>query len=123
MKYLKYKTKYIRLKQSQKNKLFNLLIYYFTYQGIQIGILMAQYPQEKSIFLIDYIDYGIKIATVEILDDARVYVESKKFKADKIIISNIILLKDYDKFTDTVFCKLAVKKNHHKSTNFLQKMC
>ena len=43
-------------------------------------------------FLINYIYYGIKIATVEILDDACVYVENKKFKADKLILSNIILL-------------------------------
>ncbi len=121
----------------------------------------------EEIFFINYIGCGIKIATVEILDDARVYVESKKFKADKLIISNIILLKDFDKFADPVFCKLAVqqnglaleyvkeqteeicklavqqkgmalkyvkeqteeicklavKNNHHKSTNFLQKMC
>ena len=38
-------------------------------------------------FIIDYINYGIKIATVEILDDARVYVENRKFKANKIILS------------------------------------
>ena len=47
----------------------------------------------EEVFFIDYIEHGIKIATVEISDDARVYVESKKFKADKLIISNIILLK------------------------------
>ena len=62
-------------------------------------------------FLINYIHYGIKIAIVEILDDARVYVESKKFKSDKLIISNIILLKDFDKFTDPNFCKLIVQQN------------
>ena len=62
-------------------------------------------------FICYYINLGIKIAIVGIPDDARVYVESKKFKADKIILSNIILLKDFDKFADPVFCTLAVQQN------------
>ena len=57
-------------------------------------------------FLINYISYGIKIATVEILDDARIYVESKKFKADKLILSNIIC-KSY------FLIQFIVKKMHY----------
>ena len=65
----------------------------------------------EEAFLFENINHGEKIAIVEILDDAIVYVENNKFKADKIFISNIILLKDFDKFTDPVFCKLAVQKH------------
>ena len=73
----------------------------------------------EEAFLFENINYGEKIATVEILDDARVYVENNKFKADKIILSNIILLKDFDKFTDPIFCKLAVQK-HWNTLKFVK---
>ena len=73
--------------------------------------------------------YGQKLAHIEIPDDARVYVEKDKFKADKIIIKEIVDFKDVlddfwinmlhqnglilqliKKQTDDV-CTLAVKQN------------
>ena len=113
-------------KLNGKKKLFkilnnNLCHYGFKYkEGYNIDTVMFNPSYEcqpgglyfcEERFLFDFINYGTKIATVEILDDARVYVENRKFKVNKIILSNIILLKDFDKFTDPVFCKLAVQKH------------
>ena len=51
------------------------------------------------------------ILDVTITDDAKVYVESNKFKADKIIISNKRKIKDLDVWNDEENCLNAVKHN------------
>ena len=57
-----------------------------------------------------YVNYGKLIADVTLPDDAKVYVETNKFKADKIIISNIRPLEKF--FSDFNYPKLhAVKLN------------
>jgi len=38
--------------------------------------------------------YGVKIANIEISNDAQIYIEEDKFKADKLIISEIIHFND-----------------------------
>jgi len=84
---------------------------------------------EESTCHLFWKNYGNKIAIIEVPDDARVYVEESKFKADKLIIKEIvkfmdmsyifwanILLKDYraleyiKKQTEEI-CKMALKKN------------
>jgi len=49
---------------------------------------------EKSKCYLYYKYYGRKIATIEIPNNAYVYVEKHKFKADKIIITDIIDFED-----------------------------
>ena len=53
------------------------------------GIYFTNYEN-----IYDYLDYGINVCSVNILDDSLVYVEDKKFKADKIDIQNICLISD-----------------------------
>jgi hypothetical protein len=55
-----------------------------------------------------YMDYGTKIAEVKIPDDARVYVESQKFKADKIRLDNIVPLGESKLWLDWEFCYRVV---------------
>lgn len=43
-----------------------------------------------------YFSNGVKIATIEISDDARVYVEHEQAKVDKFTITDITWLADYD---------------------------
>ena len=74
-------------------------------------------------------DYGTKLALIEIPDDARVYVEPLKFKADKLIVKQImdfdevddrfwinIIPNDYHAFEyvknkTLAICELAIRKN------------
>ena len=51
------------------------------------------------------------IRKVEILDDSKVYIEENKFKADKFILRERILLEDFASWNDDEFCKIAVEKN------------
>ena len=48
----------------------------------------------------DYLNYGANVCSVNILDDSLVYVEDKKFKADKIDIQNICLISDFVLFSN-----------------------
>jgi hypothetical protein len=54
----------------------------------------------------EFIQYGTKIADVEIPDDAQVYADpcGEKWKADKIIIKNIREIKDLPQWQDINFC-------------------
>lgn len=45
-----------------------------------------------------YRNYGFNLALIEIPDDARVYVEENKFKADKLFIKNIADFRHDDNF-------------------------
>jgi hypothetical protein len=54
------------------------------------------FAMEEHILL--YTEYGSKIATVHIPDDAMVYIEKEKFKSNKIILSDIISLVQYPPF-------------------------
>ena len=54
------------------------------------------FAMEEHILL--YTEYGSKIATVHIPDDAMVYIEKEKFKSNKIILSDIIPLNQYPPF-------------------------
>ena len=47
------------------------------------------YFSEKNKCHLHYRHYGFKLALIEIPNDARVYVEDSKFKADRLIIKNI----------------------------------
>ena len=53
------------------------------------------------------------IAEVIIPDDAQVYIEKDKFKADKFIINlnNKIDIKDHECWTNNNFCKIAIQQN------------
>lgn len=51
-------------------------------------------------------DYGEKIAIITIPDDARVYIEQGKFKADKINVYEII---DFEQMPDDFWIKLSQK--------------
>jgi hypothetical protein len=57
--------------------------------------------------MILYLNYGNKIADVEIPDDAEVYKDpsGNKWKADKIIIKNIREIKDLPQWQDENFCR------------------
>jgi len=86
------------------------------------------FSEEEKVHLYGYV-YGNKVATVTIPDDALVYVEEDKFKADKLEISNIHLLEDSkflyscikrngtaiqhvrDELQTEELCKLAVQQN------------
>jgi hypothetical protein len=69
-----------------------------------------------------YLHYGELIANVTIPEDARVYVESdrKKWKADKIILSNIMNIEEHPCWSDINFCLEAVKL-HQLSLMFVKK--
>lgn len=60
-----------------------------------------------------YIGYGTKIARITLPDDARVYVEQNKFKADKIILSDIREIKDMKEWNDFKFCNETVNRNRY----------
>jgi hypothetical protein len=51
------------------------------------------------------------IREVEIVDDSWIYVETNKFKADKIVLKKRVLLKDFSLWDKSDFCLLAVKQN------------
>ena len=97
----------------------NLTHYGFTYrQGLNIDTNKFN-PFRKCQFgglyfttidhILSFSNYGNKISLVRIPDDANVYAEKYKFKADKIILSNITYLSDFHKFSDASFCKMAVQ--------------
>ena len=70
--------------------------------------------ESKCHFYFD--QYGTKLALIEIPDDAKVYIEENKFKADKIFIKEII---DFDQINDNFWidilsencCALQYVKN------------
>ena len=66
-----------------------------------------------------YINYGELIADVTLSDDAKVYVEKDKFKADKIIISNIRSLDKF--FSDFNYPKLHAVKLNGKILKYFKK--
>lgn len=51
------------------------------------------------------------IRRVEIMNDSRIYIEDNKFKADKFILGERILLKDLELWNDAAYCLAAVEKN------------
>ena len=51
------------------------------------------------------------IRRVTIPDDARVYVEDKKFKTDGIILGNRMLIKDMDEWNDDKMCEIIIRSN------------
>ena len=79
--------------------------YNFTYQlGLNIDFLPFNpdyecspgglYFCDENTYHCHFNGYGHKIALIEIPDDARIYVEENKFKADKLIITDIIDFSD-----------------------------
>ena len=57
-----------------------------------------------------YIDYGNKFSYVTILDEALVYIEEDKFKANMIILTNILPLSEF--FLQNIqLCELFVQQN------------
>ena len=95
----------------------NLTHYGFTYK---IGLNKDVYPFNPSgeceiggLYFCDestcYLfctHYGNKVAFIEIPDDARVYIEENKFKADKIIITDIV---DFENMPDSLWINIAPK--------------
>lgn len=57
-----------------------------------------------------YIGFGELIGDVKIPKDAKVHRESRKLKADKIIITNIRLLTSHQCWNDMIFCRNALKE-------------
>jgi len=64
---------------------------------------------EESNCHIFWKDYGKKLALIEIPDDARVYVERDKFKADKIIIKDIT---NFDDVPDSFWINILSKNGY-----------
>ena len=62
--------------------------------------------------------YGEKIAIVEIPDDARVYIEDNKFKADKIIIKDILDFNSDNNDIDDVW--IEILKNDSSAINYIK---
>jgi hypothetical protein len=58
-----------------------------------------------------YLNYGIWIREVILPIDALIYVEHNKYKADKIILKEKILISDFHEWNNYKFCKLAVQQN------------
>lgn len=60
-----------------------------------------------------FLNCGTKIAIVTLPDDAKVYADpvGDKWKADKIILSDIVLIEESNLWIDPVFCKLAVSQD------------
>jgi hypothetical protein len=60
--------------------------------------------------IVKFLHYGTKIATVTVPDDARVYTDPKgsKWKADMIILSDIVQIRNSMIWDDPMFCKIAV---------------
>ena len=95
----------------------NLHHFNFTYQlGLNVDFVPFNptsecskgglYFCEESNCHLYYQSYGTKIATVKIPDDARVYVESDKFKADRLIIDEII---DFENVPDEFWLNIFYK--------------
>jgi hypothetical protein len=55
-----------------------------------------------------YLGDGTKIARVLIPDDAHVYVEFNKLKADRLIFTNVVNLDDSDLWYDIGFCNRSI---------------
>ena len=70
-----------------------------------------------------FMDYGQFIATIEIPDDAQVYVEKYKFKADKFIIKEIMKFENISNdfwiklITELWLCIKIVKNQTDESVN------
>jgi hypothetical protein len=71
------------------------------------------FTEENKIALwIDYAYQPMKyIRKVILPDDAHVYTERNKFKCDRFILEERILLPDFPLWSNHVFCKLAVQQN------------
>jgi hypothetical protein len=57
-----------------------------------------------------YLNYGTLIADVEIPSNAQVYREANKLKSDRIVITNIIPIRDHIIWTDPDFCNTIVNQ-------------
>lgn len=80
----------------------NVDVYEFNPDGeCQIGGL---YFCEESKCYLFCTHYGNKVALIEIPDDARVWIENDKFKADKLIVTDII---DFVNMPDTFWINIA----------------
>jgi hypothetical protein len=60
-----------------------------------------------------WLDFGVNIRRVIILDDSLVYIEENKFKTNKFYLNKKISLVDFEYWHDYEFCKLAIEKNPH----------
>ena len=58
-----------------------------------------------------WIDYGVNIRRVIILDDSLVYIEKNKFKTNKFILDNKVLINEFEYWNDNDFCKLSIEIN------------
>jgi hypothetical protein len=79
------------------------------------------YFSEKSKLPI-YFGYGIYVVKVSIPDDAQVYIEKDKFKADKIILNlnNKILIENLNEWNNYDFCLNCVK-THGSALYYVKK--
>jgi hypothetical protein len=59
-----------------------------------------------------WIDYGKNIREIEVLDDSLIYIENDKFKTNKFILQNKVLLEDFQYWNNYDFCKSVVKQNY-----------
>jgi hypothetical protein len=73
------------------------------------------FTEENKIALwIDYAYQPMKyIRKVILPDDARVYTEKNRFKCDRFLLEDRILLQDFPLWSNHDFCKLAVQQNNH----------
>jgi hypothetical protein len=58
-----------------------------------------------------YFEFGIWIREVILPDDAQIYVENKKYKADKFILKEKMEINQLLEWNDPDFCKSAVQQN------------
>jgi hypothetical protein len=61
--------------------------------------------------LVYYFGFGIWIREVILPDDAQIYVENKKYKADKFILKEKMGINQLLEWNDPDFCKSAVQQN------------
>ena len=75
------------------------------------GFYFTEY--KKILYWLNYTKDLTYIAEVTIPDDAQVYVEENKFKANKFTLNlnDKIDIKDHECWTDNKFCELAVQQN------------
>jgi hypothetical protein len=67
-----------------------------------------------------YLNYGDKIAKVTLPDDARVYVEQNKFKADQIILSDIRNISELKEWNDDEFCMNIISKEKYCAMRYVK---
>jgi hypothetical protein len=72
--------------------------------------------------IIRFLEYGTTIANVNLPKDARVVQEDYyKWKADKIILSNIQPIEDWEMWNDSKFCLTAVHQSNRVILQFVKK--